>query len=70
MDILHKRNTLSKITNFSIMGIKNSRILGTPTLLTDADSRTDINLKRKRDLSNKTKKSFRDMFGDLSTKKI
>ena len=32
--------------------IKKSRIRGTPTLSTDADSRTDTNLKRLRDLSN------------------
>ena len=38
-------------------GIKKSRIRETPTLSTDADSRTNTNWKRLRDLSKKIKKN-------------
>ena len=38
--------------------LKKSRIRETPTLSTDADSRTDTNLKRLRDLSLKQKKKY------------
>ena len=40
----------SRHAEASISSIKKSRIRETPTLLTDADSRTDTNLKRLRDL--------------------
>ena len=52
-----------------------SRIQETPTLLTDADSRIDTNLKRSHDLSNKIqkyKKKFKlsvDRLRDFSQKK-
>ena len=42
---------------FLLSLVKKSRIRETQTLLTDADSRTDINLKRLRDLSKKNKKT-------------
>ena len=42
---------LNAITFTSGLGLKKSRIRETPTLSTDADSRTNTNLKRFRDLS-------------------
>ena len=39
-------------TSWQYIVLQKSRIRETPTLSTDADSRTDTNLKRSRDLSN------------------
>ena len=44
----------TKITFFKV-SVKKSHIRETPTLSTDADRRTDTNLKRLRDLSKKKK---------------
>ena len=43
-------------TNKKIIAMTKSRIRETPTLSNDADSRTDTNLKRLRDLSQNKKK--------------
>ena len=65
----HIENVFSLICSKDIWNLykwkEKSRIRETPSLSTDADSRTDTNLKRKRDLTKKM-----GMFGDLfKTKK-
>ena len=63
--ILKENFKLSLLTfNDVILKKKKSRIRETPTLSTDADSRTITNLKRLRNLSKKKKNGVRKIWGE------